>query len=396
MLNLYDHQKRAIEKLKPGSVLVGGVGSGKTLTALVYFFEKVCGGKTPQPNDNTYIPRRIEKDLYVITTAKKRDSFDWEKEAANLPLKIAAVDSWNNITKYVGIKDAFFIFDEQRLVGNGVWVKSFLKIVKNNQWILLSATPADTWMDLVPLFIANGFYKNRSEFLRRHVVYSRFSKFPKVERYLEVSRLIALRDSILINMHFKRNTVSHEINVICDFSKEKQRQLITDRWNIFDQEPVRDVSQLCYLLRKLVNSDIDRLVKLNELYIRHKKMIIFYNFNYELEILRKFSHDNGIPCSEWNGHKHEPIMETDSWLYLVQYASGAEGWNCTETDTVVFYSQNYSYRIMTQAAGRIDRLDTKYIDLYYYKFISNSIIDLSIDKALKNKQTFNEHRFMRI
>lgn len=396
MLNLYDHQKRAIEKLKPGSVLVGGVGSGKTLTALVYFFEKVCGGKTPQPNDNTYIPRRIEKDLYVITTAKKRDSFDWEKEAANLPLKIAAVDSWNNITKYVGIKDAFFIFDEQRLVGNGVWVKSFLKIVKNNQWILLSATPADTWMDLVPLFIANGFYKNRSEFLRRHVVYSRFSKFPKVERYLEVSRLIALRDSILINMHFKRNTVSHEINVICNFSKEKQRQLITDRWNIFDQEPVRDVSQLCYLLRKLVNSDIDRLVKLNELYIRHKKIVIFYNFNYELEILRKFSHDNGIPCSEWNGHKHEPIMETDSWLYLVQYASGAEGWNCTETDTVVFYSQNYSYRIMTQAAGRIDRLDTKYIDLYYYKFISNSIIDLSIDKALKNKQTFNEHRFMRI
>lgn len=396
MLNLYDHQKRAIEKLKPGSVLVGGVGSGKTLTALVYFFEKVCGGKTPQSNDNTYIPRRIEKDLYVITTAKKRDSFDWEKEAANLPLKIAAVDSWNNITKYVGIKDAFFIFDEQRLVGNGVWVKSFLKIVKNNQWILLSATPADTWMDLIPLFIANGFYKNRSEFLRRHVVYSRFSKFPKVERYLEVSRLIALRDSILINMHFKRNTVSHEINVICNFSKEKQRQLITDRWNIFDQEPVRDVSQLCYLLRKLVNSDIDRLVKLNELYARHKKIVIFYNFNYELEILRKFSHDNGIPCSEWNGHKHEPIMETDSWLYLVQYASGAEGWNCTETDTIVFYSQNYSYRIMIQAAGRIDRLDTKYIDLYYYKFISNSIIDLSIDKALKNKQTFNEHRFMRI
>ena len=396
MLNLYDHQKRAIEKLKPGSVLVGGVGSGKTLTALVYFFEKICGGKTPQANDNTYIPRRIEKDLYVITTAKKRDSFDWEKEAANLPLKITAVDSWNNITKYVGVKEAFFIFDEQRLVGNGVWVKSFLKIVKNNQWILLSATPADTWMDLVPLFIANGFYKNRSEFLRRHVVYSRFSKFPKVERYLEVGKLIALRDSILINMHFKRNTISHEINVICNFNKEKQRQLIIDRWNIFDQEPIRDVSQLCYFLRKLINSDIDRLVKLNELYARHKKIVIFYNFNYELEILRKFSHDNKIPCSEWNGHKHEPIMETDSWLYLVQYTSGAEGWNCTETDTIIFYSQNYSYRIMTQAAGRIDRLDTKYIDLYYYKFISNSVIDLSIDKALKNKQTFNEHRFMRI
>ena len=396
MLNLYDHQKRAIEKLKPGSVLVGGVGSGKTLTALVYFFEKICGGKTPQIDSNVYSPRRIEKDLYVITTAKKRDSFDWEKEAANLPLEITEVDSWNNITKYVGIKDAFFIFDEQRLVGNGVWVKSFLKIVKNNQWILLSATPADTWMDLVPLFIANGFYKNRSEFLRRHVVYSRFSKFPKVERYLEVSKLIVLRDSILVNMHFNRSTISHEIDIVCNFSKEKQRRLMIDRWNIYDQAPVRDASQLCYLLRKLVNSDEDRLIKLNELYTRHRKMIIFYNFNYELEILRKFARDNNIPYSEWNGHKHDPIRETTEWLYLVQYAAGAEGWNCTQTDTVIFYSQNYSYRIMTQAAGRIDRLDTKYTDLYYYKFISNSVIDLSIDRALKNKQTFNEHRFMRI
>lgn len=396
MINLYDHQKQAIEKLKPGSVLVGGVGSGKTLTALVYFFEKVCHGKTPKTDSNTYSPRLIEKDLYVITTAKKRDSFDWEKEASNLPLKITSVDSWNNIGKYTRIENAFFIFDEQRLIGNGMWVKSFLKIAKNNQWILLSATPADTWMDLVPIFIANGFYKNRSEFLRRHVVYSRFSKFPKIERYLEIKKLIELRDSILINMHFKRNTVSHDIDIVCNFDKSKQRQLMTDRWNIYEESPVRDVSQLCYLLRKLVNSDEDRLIKLKEIFNRHNKLVIFYNFNYELDILRKFAEDNTIPYSEWNGHKHEPIQETERWLYLVQYTAGAEGWNCTQTDTIIFYSQNYSYRIMTQAAGRIDRLDTKFIDLYYYKFISNSVIDLSIDKALKNKQTFNERRFMHI
>ena len=394
---LYPHQKRAIEKLKPGSILVGGVGSGKTLTALVYFFEKICGGKTVQNGGNEYSPRLIEKELYVITTAKKRDSLDWEKEASNLPLKITAVDSWNNISKYVHIKNAFFIFDEQRLIGNGVWVKSFLKITNNNnQWILLSATPADTWMDLIPLFIANGFYKNRSEFIRRHVVYSRFSKFPKVERYLEIRRLIELRDSILVNMHFKRNTISHEINIICNFDKFKQKQILIDRWNIYENEPVRDASQLCYLLRKLVNSDPDRLIKLKELFDKHEKIVIFYNFNYELEILRKFAKENKIPYSEWNGHKHEQILETTEWLYLVQYTSGAEGWNCTQTNTIVFYSQNYSYRIMVQSAGRIDRLDTEYVDLYYYKFISNSVIDLAIDKALKNKQTFNEHRFMRI
>lgn len=396
IVNLYDHQKSAIEKLKPGSILVGGVGSGKTLTALVYFFEKICDGKIMQNGHNDYSPMRLKKDLYVITTAKKRDSLDWVKEASHISLKIKMVDSWNNIAKYASIKDAFFIFDEQRVVGAGAWVKSFLKITKNNQWILLSATPADTWMDLIPVFVANGFYKNRSDFLRRHVVYSRFSKFPKVERYLEIPKLIRLRDSVMINMHFRRNTVSHEIKIICDFDKEKQKRLMVDRWDIYHDVPIRDVSQLCYLLRRLVNSDKDRLIKLNELLGTHKKIIVFYNFDYELDLLRNFAKELKIQYSEWNGHKHEDISQSNSWLYFIQYMAGAEGWNCIETNCIVFFSQNYSYRIMTQAAGRIDRLDTPFTDLYYYVFISNSIIDLAIDRALKNKQRFNENRFTKI
>lgn len=396
ILNLYDHQKSAIEKLKPGSILVGGVGSGKTLTSLVYFYEKICDGKIMQKDSTTYFPMRIKKELYVITTAKKRDSLDWVKEASNIGLEITAIDSWNNINKYIGIKDAFFIFDEQRVVGSGAWVKSFLKITKNNKWILLSATPADTWIDLIPVFIANGFYKNRSDFIRRHIVYSRFSKFPKIERYLEIPRLIHLRDSVLVNMYFNRNTVSHEQKIICNYDKEKYKRVMIDRWDVFNNVPIRDISQLCYVLRKVVNSDRDRLIKLKELLDIHEKIIVFYNFDYELDALRKFARTFKIPFSEWNGHKHLEIPKKDSWLYFVQYMSGAEGWNCTETNAIVFFSQNYSFRIMTQAAGRIDRLDTKFIDLYFYKFISNSVIDLAIDRALRNKQKFNENRFTKI
>lgn len=393
MLKLYDHQRYAIERLKPGSILVGGVGSGKTLTSLVYFYEKIGGGTVLQVDNDVYSPMKIKKELYIITTARKRDTLDWIKEAANVPVEITMVDSWNNIHKYTHIKDAFFIFDEQRVVGNGVWVKSFLKITKNNQWILLSATPADTWMDLIPAFIANGFYKNRSEFIRRHVVYSRFSKFPKVERYLEIRRLVSLRDSILVTMHFKRHTICNDINVICNFDKEKQRILMVDRWNFYDSVPIRDISQLCYLLRRLVNSDPDRLIKLKHILDKHSKIVVFYNFDYELELLRNFAKNYFINFSEWNGHKHESILDTTSWLYLVQYMAGAEGWNCTETNTIVFFSQNYSYRIMTQAAGRINRIDTLFTDLYYYTFMSNSVIDLAIDKALKSKKRFNENRF---
>ncbi len=393
MIELYDHQKRAIDRLVPGSILVGGVGSGKTLTSLVYYYEKIGNGIVFQKSSGSYSPMRLKKDLYVITTAKKRDSLDWIKEAAQIPLAIKKVDSWNNISKYVGIENAFFIFDEQRVIGSGTWVKSFLKIAKKNQWILLSATPADNWMDLIPVFIANGFYKNRTDFINNHVVFNRFTKFPKVERYLHISKLIKLRDSIMVNMHYQQSAVSHYIDIMCQFSKSKQQRLMVDRWDIYDNVPIRDISKLCYLLRKMVNEDPDRILKLIEIFEKHPKLVIFYNFNYELDLLKKLAIDSNIAYSEWNGHHHNPIPLSKSWLYLVQYTAGAEGWNCTETDTVVFFSQNYSYRIMTQAAGRINRLDTSFTDLYYYKLMSNSVIDLAIDKALKGKRRFNENRF---
>jgi hypothetical protein len=395
-INLYDHQKRAIEILKSGSILQGGVGSGKTLTALTYFVTKECGGKIQINRESGWSPMTHPKDLYVITTAFKRDTKDWEHESIPFMIPKIIVDSWNNLHKYIYVKGAFFIFDEQRLVGSGTWVKNFLKIAQNNRWILLTATPGDTWMDYIPVFIANGFYKNRTEFIRRHVIFNRFSKFPIVDHYVEVQRLIRLRDSIIVPMRFNRKTVSHNIDVICSFDKEKFNRVKINRWNIFTNGPIRDIAELCYTLRKVVNSDPSRVDELLQIFKRHNKVIVFYNFNYELDILTDFCTEHNIPFSQWNGHKHEQLLKTDKYLYLVQYTAGAEGWNCTDTNCVVFFSQNYSYKISIQAAGRIDRINTSFNDLYYYSFISNSVIDLAIKKALRSKKNFNEHYYAAI
>ena len=405
-INLYEHQRDAVENLKNGSILVGGVGSGKSITALAYYYIKECEGKIKTNGESGYSPMKKPKDLYIITTARKRDTLEWEKECAPFLLSTkkdksingvgVVIDSWNNISKYANVKNVFFIFDEQRVIGNGTWVKSFLKIAKNNGWILLSATPGDTWMDYIPVFIANGWYKNRTEFIRRHVVYSNFTKYPKIERFIEVPRLARLREAVIVNMHYNKRTIARDKNIQVGFDREVFNTVMIKRWNIYEQRPIKDVSELCYLMRRVVNSDPRRIDTVEQLLEKHPRIIVFYNFNYERDLLLQLGEKIKIPTAQWNGHKHEEIPKTEKWLYIVQYAAGAEGWNCIETDTIVFYSQNYSYKATIQAAGRIDRLNTPYTNLYYYYLRSNSIIDLAIQKAFNNKKDFNEHRFMAV
>lgn len=372
-LKLFDYQIQAISRMKNGCILCGGVGSGKSLTALSYYYLQ-NGGDLSSLTGGDYIPMddiNIQ-NLYIITTARKRDTLEWEGELSpfllscnpevNLYRNKVIVDSWNNIRKYSDVSNSFFIFDEQCVVGSGVWVKSFLKIARSNKWILLSSTPGDTWQDYIPVFIANGFYKNRSEFAREHIIYSRFAKFPQVERYVNTGKLIKLRNKILVNMDFKRQTVSHHEDVRVQYDVYAYKDASRNRWDPYKNEPIVNAGGLCYILRKIVNSDESRQAAVLEIFERHPKVIIFYNFDYELEILRGIGFGEGIEFAEWNGHKHQSLPKGDKWVYLVQYGAGCEGWNCVETDAVIFYSQNYSYKVMTQAAGRIDRLNTPYSD----------------------------------
>jgi hypothetical protein len=382
-MELRPHQKKALKELKNGAILWGGVGTGKSRVATEYYLTEEC-----------------PKDVYVITTAKKRDSADWQGEFAPFGIGttrdatvagLLSVDSWNNLEKYKDVEGAFFIFDEQRLVGSGVWTKAFLKIAKRNRWILLSATPGDTWLDYIPVFIANGFYKNRTEFVREHVVFAPYVKFPKVERYLEVSKLVRLRNSILVEMPYERHTTRHEKTIFVDHDVDLLEKASKKRWHVFEERPIRDIAELFLVMRKVVNSHHSRLKAIETLLHTHEKLIVFYNFNYELEALRSLAAD--VTIAEWNGHKHEAIPKTDKWVYLVQYAAGAEGWNCTETDTIVFYSLTYSFKLWEQAHGRIDRLNTPFTDLYYYVLRSKSVIDRAIWLCLKNKKSFQNTKF---
>lgn len=399
-MQLYDYQLDAVRRMKNGCILCGGVGSGKSRTALAYYFIKNGG----ELGDEYYPMSDPPQDLIIITTARKRDTLEWEGECA--PFLISPdrsvglyqhrviIDSWNNIGKYKDKQNSFFIFDEQRVVGHGEWVKSFLKITKNNDWILLSATPGDSWQDYIPVFIANGFYKNRTQFNSEHIVWDHHVKFPKVDRYINTGRLIRLRNSILVDMDFQRKTTPHHVEIYTDYDPADYKRILRDRWNIWDERPLETGGELCYALRRLVNSDESRSRAVMDILADHPKAIIFYGFDYELNILKHLPYMEGTVVSEWNGHKHQPVPDGDAWAYLVQYTAACEGWNCIKTDTVIFYSQNYSYKVMEQASGRIDRLNTPFSDLYYYHLKSHASIDVSISRALKAKRDFNIGRFV--
>lgn len=575
MTELYPEQVLALRKLSNGKILWGGTGSGKTPVAARYYLEN-----------------EAPRDVYVITTARKRDEFDWQEEFYKLgigpktgPVQadgirsdprgiswrslgsdnslqevsssswsagtgrddarradavlppvlptisdgiaagehrvgvqqaweagrypyVLTVDSWNNIAKYANVSGAFFIFDEQRLVGSGDWVRKFLRIAKHNHWILLSATPGDTWMDYVPMFIANGFYKNRTEFKSNHVVYNTFTKFPKVDRYINQGKLARHRAQLLVEMKVERHTKRRHVETMLSYDKILLERVLKDRWHVYEDRPLNDVAEMFSVGRRVVNSDPSRLEMVRHLWQQHPRLIVFYNFNYELEALRslavppgmdstadlesssktsrqpssfqktkeylgsrspsmktsdmvkkssptpptcetegsewtktksisasgsrknstklsKASKTSGLTTTslgkgqanlegssiqtigqdqistllvggsiaEWNGHKHQPVPTSERWIYLVQYMAGAEAWNCITTDAMIMFSQNYSWKIMEQAYGRIDRINTLFRDLWYYGFTSNSFIDQAIARSLKAKENFNEAKY---
>ena len=401
-MKLFPHQEESLSKIKNGNIVVGGVGSGKSILTIAYYWTKILGGDL----HNLSKPIKNSTKLYIITTAMKRNLKEWDKELLKFYLDVEhseanpnkieiVIDSWNNVKKYKEVKDAFFIFDEDKVTGYGVWAKSFITISKHNQWVIATATPGDKWEDYIPVFIANGFFRNKTHFMEEHCLMSRFSTYPKIEKYLKTVKLAEYRDAITVTVNYKPPAELHHIYERVGYDKSEYMKVMKFRVNPFTSEPIKNISELCFTVRKINNSDNSRIFRLKRLVMEHPKVIIFYNYNYELDILKEALTSLEVPFTEWNGHLHEDILVGDRWAYLVNYSSAAEGWNCITTDTIIFYSDNYSYKIMTQAAGRINRLNTPYDHLYYYHLVSDSPIDRSIRNTLIRKKKFNEATFLK-
>lgn len=370
-VELYAHQLDAVKRLHSGAVLAGKVGSGKTLAALQYY--KEVYSKT--------------LELIVITTAKKRNDGDWVTEAGLLDLEEPTVDSWNNIDSYVN-RRGFFIFDEQHASGSGKWAKKFIKIAKANKWIMLSATPGDRWIDYIPVFIANGMVKDKTTFNNEYVVYNPNTPFPQILYYRNTFELEGMRKAILVVMPDKRDTQRHRKNVITEYDRFLYDEVQKTRFNPFIKKPIKNKSEYTQIMRKLVSTSPARIFEFGDLVTRFDRSIVFYNYDYELDIITRVLKEKGINIFTYNGKHHDPSPTDGTWCYVVQY-SAAEAWNNISTNRMIFYSPNYSYKVVEQCEGRIDRINTSFKNLYYYTLVSDAPIDKAVIKANKEKKVFN-------
>ena len=376
MIELYPYQRKAVDRLHNGSVLCGKVGSGKSLTGLFYYMEN-----------------HIDKPLYIITVAKKRNDREWHRDFEALGID-GVVDSWNNIEKYTDVKDAFFIFDEQRAIGYGKWGMAFIHIAHKNNWIMLTATPGDVWMDWMCIFIANNFYRNKTDFVDQHVEYNPYSKFPQIRRYHKTDKLERFRKYLAVPMQDFRTTKLHRKYINADFDKDLYQTVVKTRFNPYTEEPIMNASEFTQVLRRIINTSERRRIHAKQEIMTRDKVIVFYNYTYELDILKEICQELDRAYYQWNGQKHEAIPDAETWVYLVQYTAGAEGWNCITTDTILFYSLNYSYRIMEQSEGRINRVNTSFENLYYVYLKSPASIDDAIERSIRSKKKFNERNWV--
>lgn len=368
-------QRDAVDRMHDGCVLLGRTGSGKTMTALGYWLKV-----------------HAQQDLYVVTTPAKRDAMEWEGDSAKLGqyLPPERVVSWNKIKDFEYLESAFVVFDEQRVSGSGKWVKSFLKIAKSNDWILLSATPGDVWIDWLPLFIANGFYRTRTQFTDRHVIWDPHTRYPRIKRYIEEDRLERCQEAICVYLA-SPNPISRMVHdELVSYDSRKYAEVTRKRWNPFEVRPMMDAGELCRVQRRIVLENVCREEALERLLKGHPRALVFYSYNYELEAIKAVCERLGRSYGQRNGHRHDPVpVSKEPWVYIVQYQS-ADAWNCISTNIAILYSLPYSWRQQEQAMGRIDRMNTPFDELHYYRLMTDSTIDNAILACLDRKETFNE------
>ena len=407
-IKLYPHQVRALEKTKNFNHVAYylDMGLGKTFVGS----EKL---KMLNTNHNLIVCQKSKlQDWYehMKTYYPEYNTFIYSKTREIPPKSVIIINYdlvWRRPELLTTLKNFTLMLDESSLIQNEKSNRSkFILKMKPTNVILLSGTPTggkyeQLWSQLKLLGwnISKRLYWD--EFIK--FVKIDVGGFPikKVTGYKNVDRLkdkLRTHGAIFMKSDEVFQLPKQIENIIKVDNTKEYKKFNKDRLiKIDDTELVGDTSltKMLYLRQLSSQYNSNKTAALKDLLeSTNDRVIVFYNFDKELEIIQEICNKLEKPISMINGHEKnlKNFTECNDCVLLGQYQAAAMGLNLQLSNKIIYFSLPLQSELFMQSKKRIHRIGQEKTCFYWYLITKNSIEE-QIFETLKQRRDYTNKLF---
>lgn len=415
-ITLFDYQKEAIENYKEKSFNLSDTGVGKTVMALGSFIESKCKKLlviclAPKVVDFAEDGVLMNVDITPLNRGSKKNK-ELLAESDKVAISFESVWRIPEFLKWVD-EDTFIIIDESHKVANtsSKVTKYVMKLSKKAKYTYLcTATPISNgkyeqyYPQLKMLGVYNGTKKEYyNMFVDERMTRMGGSQFMQITGYRNIDLLENMVNQCSVN--YKRDKpylpedYVYKTKKPAMFNKlKKNRMYKTDNGEVIELDnssklfnALRCVSHgfLLGINKQVSKEPFERLQAILETH-NNERVVIFYNYNIELEMLKQLLSKLKRPTSEYNGARKDlkEFKGKYNGVVLAHYKSASTGINdFVISNVMVFNSLPLSSIELTQSKGRIDRQGQGKKPMYYF-IIPDTPVEKKIFEQITNGKDF--------
>ncbi|MBL0992197.1 MAG: DEAD/DEAH box helicase [Escherichia coli] len=415
-MKLFDYQKEAIENFESKPLNLSDVGTGKSYMSIGSYVKSECSKLliiclAPKVNDFVEDSEIFNLNVTALNKGTKKNK---ELLSESNLVAISFESSWRltELNKWVD-KDTFIIIDESHKVSVSKskvtkFVMGLSKRAKYNY--LCTATPVsngklENWYP--QLFISNVFRKPKKEFEQLFVIKQMRQmgsmRFMQITGYRNEHLLEQMIDEASVK--YKRDKgylpedYVYKTKKPAMYNKLKKSRLYKDDNDLRVEldnssklfNSLRQVSHgfLNGISKQVSKEPFERLDAILETH-NNERVVIFYNYKWEAEMLKQLLDKLKRPYGEYNGSVKDlkPFKNNDNGVVLAQYKSASTGINdFVISNVMVFNSMPLSSTEYLQAKGRTDRHGQDKTPLYYH-IVPDTPIEKKIFSVVTNGKDF--------